>query len=123
MGISIPIYQRRQAKSSIETAKLNTRQAQIDLQSTQKSLLKEVEQAWQDARSAQSRYMAAVRNHEASKLSYDLALKEYEVGENTFVDVLSEKSTYLAAVEEMLKAKYQTVLALRLLAFYMGSEA
>lgn len=123
VGISIPIYQRRQAKSSIETAKLNTRQAQIDLQSTQKSLLKEVEQAWQDARSAQSRYMAAVRNHEASKLSYDLALKEYEVGENTFVDVLSEKSTYLAAVEEMLKAKYQTVLALRLLAFYMGSEA
>ena len=44
-------------------------------------------------------------------------MKEYEVGENTFVDVLSEKSTYLAAVEEMLKAKYQTVLALRLLAF------
>ena len=82
-----------------------------------------MEQAWQDARSAQSRYMAAVRNHEASKLSYDLALKEYEVGENTFVEVLSEKSTYLAAVEEMLKAKYQTVLALRLLAFYMGSEA
>lgn len=119
VGISIPIYQRRQAKSSVETAKINTRQAQLDLQSTQKELLKEVEQAWQDARSAQSRYVAASRNHEASRLSYDLALKEYEVGGNTFVDVLAEKTTYLAAVEEMLKAKYQTVLALRLLKFYM----
>ena len=119
VGISIPIYQRRQAKSSVETTKINTRQAQLDLQSTQKELLKEVEQAWQDARSAQSRYVAASRNHEASRLSYDLALKEYEVGGNTFVDVLAEKTTYLAAVEEMLKAKYQTVLALRLLKFYM----
>lgn len=123
VGISIPIYQRRQAKSSVETAKINTRQAQLDLQSTQKELLKEVEQAWQDARSAQSRYVAASRNHEASRLSYDLALKEYEVGNNTFVDVLAEKTTYLAAVEEMLKAKYQTLLALRLLRFYMQAGA
>ena len=120
VGISIPIYQRRQAKSSVETARINTRQAQLELQSTQKELLKEVEQAWQDARSAQSRYVAANRNYEASKLSYDLALKEYEVGGNTFVDVLTEKTNYLAAVEEMLKAKYQTVLALRLLDFYKG---
>lgn len=123
VGISIPIYQWRQAKSSVETAKINTRQAQLDLQSTQKELLKEVEQAWQDARSAQSRYVAASRNHEASRLSYDLALKEYEVGNNTFVDVLAEKTTYLAAVEEMLKAKYQTLLALRLLRFYMQAGA
>ena len=123
VGISIPIYQRRLAKSSVETAKINTRQAQLDLQSTQKELLKEVEQAWQDARSAQSRYVAASRNHEASRLSYDLALKEYEVGNNTFVDVLAEKTTYLAAVEEMLKAKYQTLLALRLLRFYMQAGA
>ena len=120
VGISIPIYQRRQVKSSIETAKINTRLAQIDLQTTRKDLLKEVEQAYQDARSAQSRFVAAERNYEASKLSYDLALKEYEVGGNTYVDVLTEKTTFLAAVEEMLKAKYQAALALRLLVFYMG---
>ena len=38
------------------------------------------------------------------------------------VDALTEKSVYLAAVEEMLKAKYQTVLSLHILDFYTNQE-
>lgn len=118
VGISIPIYQRRQAKSGIETARLNTQQARLDLQDREKALLKEVEQAYQDALSAQSRYEAASRNMEASDLSYSLVQQEYNVGAKTLVDVLTEKSAFLSSVEELLKAKYQAVLAIRLLDFY-----
>lgn len=120
VGISIPIYQRREAKSAIETAKVNTLQAQLDLQTQEKNLLVEVEQAYQDALSAQSRYLAATRNHEASRLSYSLVQEEYGVGGKTLVDVLAEKSNFLSSVEEMLKAKYQAALSIRLLKFYMG---
>lgn len=123
VGINIPIYQRRQAKSSIETAKINTEQAMLNLQTEQKQLLKGVEQAWQDARSAQSRFEAANRQYEAAMLSYNLVQEEYGAGGKTLVDVLSEKSTYLASVEEMLKAKYQAVLSMRLLDFYMNRPA
>lgn len=119
IGISIPIYQRGQAKASIQAARINTRQAELDLQNTRKQLLQDVEQAYQDAVSAQSRYMAARRNYEASHLSYSLVQEEYNVGTKTFVDVLSEKTTFLASIEEMLKAKYQAVLSIRLLNFYM----
>lgn len=122
IGISIPIYQRRQAKSSIEAAKINTQQAMLDLQNEQKQLLKEIEQAYQDAYSAQNRFEAAQSKHAASELSYRLVQEEYEAGAKTMVDVLTEKSVYLAAVEEMLKAKYQTALSLRLLDFYTQRE-
>lgn len=120
VGITVPIYQRRQAKSSIENAKINIQQSELDLQDTRKQLLTEVEQAYQDAVSAQSRYMAATRQLEASSESYGLVQEEYAVGNKTLVDLLTEKSTYLASVEEMLKAKYQTVLSIRLLHFYQN---
>lgn len=120
IGITVPIYQRRQAKSSIETAKINIQQSELDLQDTRKQLLTEVEQAYQDAVSAQSRYLAASRQLEASTVSYGLVQEEYAVGNKTLVDLLTEKSTYLASVEEMLKAKYQTVLSIRLLLFYQN---
>lgn len=123
LGITIPIYQNRTAKSSVETAKINTEQALVDLQSQQKQLLKEIEQAWQDANSAQSRFLAASRQHEAASLSYSLVTEEYQVGGKSLVDVLTEKSTYLSSVEEMLKAKYQAVLSMRLLDFYMNRPA
>lgn len=123
VGITIPIYQQRQAKSSVETAKINTRQAMLDLQSEQKQLLKEIEQAWQDTRSAKSRYEAALRQYEAAEVSYALAQEEYESGGKTFVDVLAEKATYLASVEELLKAKYQAALSMRLLDFYRNRPA
>lgn len=122
IGISIPIYQRRQAKSSLEAAKINTRQAMLDLQGERKQLLKEIEQAYQDAYSAQNRFLAAQSKHRASELSYRLAQEEYEAGGKTLVDALTEKSVYLAAVEEMLKAKYQTVLSLHILDFYTNQE-
>lgn len=123
IGISIPIYQRRQAKSSIETAKINTQQAMIDLQSQEKQLLKEIEQVWQNAYSAQNRYIAARSQYGAAELSYTLVQEEYNAGGKTLADVLSEKSTYLSSVEEMLNAKYQTVLSLRLLDFYINKNA
>lgn len=122
IGISIPIYQRRQAKSSIEAAKINIQQAQLDLQGERKQVLKEVEQAYQEAYSAQNRFLAAQSKHRASELSYRLALEEYEAGGKTLVDMLTEKSVYLSAVEEMLKAKYQTVLSLHVLRFYTNQE-
>ena len=123
VGISIPIYQQRQAKSSIETAKINTRQAMLNLQSEQKQLLKEIEQAWQDTRSARLRYAAARRQYEAAEVSYALVQEEYGAGGKTFVDVLAEKATYLASVEELLKAKYQAALSMRLIDFYMNRPA
>lgn len=122
IGINIPIYQRRQAKSSVEAAKINTQQAMLDLQTQQKQLLKEIEQACLDAYSAQTRYVAAKSKHQAAQLSYTLAQEEYNAGSKTLVDVLSEKSTYLSSIEEMLNAKYQTVLSLRLIDFYINKN-
>lgn len=120
VGIRIPIYQRREAKSAIDKAVLQTRRSELDLQTAQKNLLSTVESLHQDAVAAQERYRAAEVQTEASEESYRLMQEQYEAGISTLVDLFSEKSRYLSATEEMLKAKYQAVLSLCLLNFYQN---
>ena len=38
------------------------------------------------------------------------------------VDLLTEKNNYLSAQQELIQAKYQSVLSLRLLEFYRGGR-
>ncbi|MDE5703883.1 MAG: TolC family protein, partial [Bacteroidales bacterium] len=120
LGIRIPIYQRREAKSAIDKAVLQTRRAELDLLSAQKNLLSTIENLHQNAVAAQERYKAAELQMEASRESYELMQAQYQAGLSTLVDMFSEKNNYVSATGEMLKAKYQAVLSLCLLNFYQN---
>ena len=61
--------------------------------------------------------MVLVRSAETS---YRLAREEFEAGTRNTVDLLVEKNNYLAALQEHLQAKYQSLLATRVLDFYRG---
>lgn len=120
LGIRIPIYQRREAKSAVDKAVLQTRRAELDLQTAQKNLLSTIESLHQDAVAARERYAAAELQMEAAQESYGLMQAQYQAGLSTLVDMFSEKKNYVSATGEMLKAKYQAVLSLCLLNFYQN---
>ncbi len=120
LGIRIPIYQRREAKSAVDKAVLQTRRAELELQTAQKNLLATIESLHQDAVAAQERYKAAGLQMEAAQESYDLMREQYQAGLSTLVDMFSEKNNFVSATGEMLKAKYQAVLSLCLLNFYQN---
>ncbi|MDE7150305.1 MAG: TolC family protein, partial [Bacteroidales bacterium] len=120
LGIRIPIYQRREAKSAVDKAVLQTRRSELDLQMKQKDLLATIENLHQNAVAAQERYKAAELQMEASRESYELMREQYQAGLSTLVDMFSEKNNFVSATGEMLKAKYQAVLSLCLLNFYQN---
>ena len=52
--------------------------------------------------------------------SWRLAEASFEAGANNAVDLITEKNNYLSALSARLQAKYQAVLAAKILLFYKG---
>lgn len=118
INVSVPIFNRKQARLNVAKAKLQTEQARLDERNTRKDLLQTIESLHQDVAAAQSRYQAAILRVKYTYESYQLVQGEFDAGLKNAVDLLVEKNNYLSALQEQIQAKYQAVLAFKLLNFY-----
>jgi outer membrane protein len=118
LTLSIPIFNSRQVKTSIAKAQIASQTAELSKVETEKNLLKEVESAYLDAVSAQSRFQAAVEQKDYAATTYNLVEDQFNLGMKNTVDLLTAKTTYLQAQQEYLQAKYTAILNYKLLDFY-----
>ncbi len=120
ISLSIPIFNKRSSKTSINKSKLQTQQAILNKTNSEKSLLGTIESLYQDAKSAQSRYKAATDKLKYSELSYRLVNEQFNEGMKNTVELLTEKQNFISAQQEQIEAKYQSVLSVKLLKFYQN---
>lgn len=122
MGItlSIPLYTNRQTRSGVQKAKLQKQTYELDLLDKRKALYRTIESYWLDANSAQQQYAAAVEKLKSAKVSYDLVSEQFNMGMKNTVELLTEKNNYLNAQQEVLQAKYMSVMNILMLDFYSG---
>lgn len=122
MGItlSIPLYSNRQTRSNVQKAMLQKQTYELDLLDRQKELYRTIETYWLDANSAQQQYMAAMEKKKSAKVSYDLVSEQFNMGMKNTVELLTEKNNYLNACQEVLQAKYMSVMNILMLNFYNG---
>ena len=118
LNLSIPIFTNKQARSAVSIAKLNVETAKLIDEDTRKTLLSDVESAYLNAVSAQSRFRSAVNLLNSAKISYQLTEQQFNLGMKNTVDLLTEKVKYLSAQQEYLQAKYSAILNYKLLDFY-----
>lgn len=120
MGItlSIPLYSNRQTRSNVQKAKLQKQTYELDLLDKQKALYRTIESYWLDANSAQQQYAAALEKLKSAKVSYDLVSEQFNIGMKNTVELLTEKNNYLSAQQEVLQAKYMSVMNILMLNFY-----
>lgn len=122
LTISVPIFDNRQNKSTVQKAKLQRENVELDLQSEQKTLFSTIERLWLDAQSAQAKFSAAQSKVESLQTSYDLISEQFRLGMKNTVELLTEKNSLLSAQQELLEAKYTAILNAQLLNFYQGGE-
>ena len=116
--VNIPVFTNRTNKSAVERARLNEKTAQLNLQEAEKNLLAEIETVYQDALSAQSRYIAASESVRALQISYHLFEQQFNLGMRNTLDLLTEKNNLLAAMQNQLQAKYMSIMNIQLLNLY-----
>lgn len=122
LTVSVPIFNNRQTKSSVEKARLQRETSSLVLQEKQKALYKTIEGFWLDANSAQQQYVAAGEKLRSTCTSYELINEQFNLGMKNTVELLTEKNNLLQAQQELLQAKYMALLNTRLLKFYEGND-
>ena len=122
LTVSIPIFDARQTRTSVNKAKIQQQQAQLDLLDQQKTLYQTIEGYWQDANTNQQRFRVALTTVESEQLSYDLLEEKFNLGLTNIIELMNGKDKLLSALQNKLQSKYQTILNQQLLRFYSGEK-
>ena len=121
LTLSVPLFDGRQTRTSVNKAKIQRQQAQLDLQDQQKTLYQTIEGYWLDANTNQQRFRAAQTTVESEQQSYDLLAEKFNLGLTNIIELMNGKDKLLSAQQNRLQYKYQTILNQQLLRFYSGS--
>ena len=120
IGISIPIFDQRKARTAVNKAKIQHEQALLDQQDQQKKLYSTIEGFWLDAQTNQEKFRAASATVESEQQSYELLQEQFNLGLKNIVELLNGKVSLLQAQQSKLQSKYMTILKQQLLKFYQG---
>ena len=103
--VSVPVFDCRETKTSVNKAKLDLQQSRIEAE---------------DAKSNQERFRAAAASVESAQDSYDLLSEQFRLGLKNIVELTNAKTALLEARQNRLESKYTAILYLQLLNFYGG---
>jgi outer membrane protein len=120
LSLSIPIYQRRQVKTSVALAKIGYQHAELTEIDTRNQLRKNIEQACQDVASSQIEYEASLENYHATMESSALSDEKFTQGIINSVDYLVSKTNLIVAESQLLQSKYNLIFTYKILDFYTG---
>jgi outer membrane protein len=119
-SLSIPIYQKKQVKTSIAVAKIGYQNAELNEIDTKNNLRKNIEQACVDVSSAQIKYEASKENYTATLEASNLSDEKFKQGVINSVDYLVSKTNLIVAESELLQSKYNLIVSYKIMDYYMG---
>lgn len=123
LTLSIPIFSNRKNRTAVNKAKIAVDNSYLEWTSLQKELLRDVESAYLDAVSAQAQYLSAREKEKYARESYELTSEQFRVGVKNTVELITAQNEYSAAQQQVLQAKYLTLLSIELLNIYQGLPA
>lgn len=123
LTLSIPIFSNRKNRTAVNKAKIALNDSYLEWTSLQKELLRDVESAYLDATSAQAQYLSAREKEKYARESYELTSEQFRVGVKNTVELITAQNEYSAAQQQVLQAKYLTLLSIELLNIYQGLSA
>ncbi len=119
-SLSIPIFQKKQVKTSVAVAKLGYNAAELSETDTKNQLRKNIEQACLDVTSAQIEYEASLEKFKSTSESTALSDEKFKQGIINSVDYLVSKTNLIVAESQFLQSKYNLIFSYKILDFYMG---
>ena len=122
VSVSVPIYDGRSTKTSVNKAKIQQLSAQLDLLDQQKTLYSTIQEYWLNALTNQQKYKAASANVDSEQQSYDLLQEQFRLGLKNIVELMTGKDNLLSAQQNQLQSKYQTIYNQHMLKFYETGE-
>ncbi|MBC7947867.1 MAG: TolC family protein [Chitinophagaceae bacterium] len=120
IGLSVPIFNGRQARSGWDRSKLVVKQWELTAELDNMTLKQDIYRAYTDATTALQKYNANRKTVEASQKAYNFAQKRYELALLSTFELVTSQNNLQRARIDMLYAQYDYVFKIKLLEFYKG---
>ena len=114
-NISYPIFNKFRTRNAIKNAQISVENSKLEMDKVKIDLRKKIEQAYQSALSAESRWRASQKSEIASKEAYRFAEKKYETGRGNSFEVSQAKTNLGQVLGEQAQAKYEYAFRLKML--------
>ena len=122
VSVSIPLFDNRKTKTSVNKAMLQKESYLLDLQDKQTTLSSTVENYWLQAVTNQNKFKAARVSTESAQARYELLSEQFNLGLKNIVELMTGKTHLLQAQQNELQSKYLAILNLNMLDFYRTGE-
>jgi outer membrane protein len=122
ISVSIPIFNKFQARTGLRKAKLNYENAQLTTQLTKNTLAKTIYQAIEDLQAAVKRYASTEQTYAADKDALDAMTQRFNIGLANPLDYNTTLTTYEKAQNDMIEAKYEVVFRSKVIDYYLGNK-
>ena len=111
LDLTVPLYQKGTVISGLRKARIDAGKSKIDLENTRRTVLENVENAWESLKSTR----AQIKSFKAQILAAEIALegvqREASVGSRTVLDVLDAEQELLDARVSLVGAQRDEVVA------------
>ena len=122
VSLNIPIFNGMKTKYRVKMSELSIADQQLDLENTEKTLRKEIQQAYGNAKAAQQKMAAMENSLEASRIAYDYAKGGYDMGKKTLLELNESKLRFHKAESDLLQARYEYLYRCKIIEFYRNAE-
>ena len=122
VSLNIPIFNGMKTKYRVKMTELSIADQQLSLENTEKSLRKEIQQAYGNARAAQQKMAAMENSLDASRVAYDYAKAGYDMGKKTLLELNESKIRFYKAESDLLQARYEYLYRCKIIEYYRNAE-
>lgn len=120
VSLSIPVFNRWNARSNIKINRLSFEKEQVGLENFKNQLYYEIESYCQELAAASAEYTQAQKQTASNELAFEVAVKKKEQGLINILDFYTSKNLLSNAQSELLRTKLQYLLKRKTIDFYLG---
>ena len=118
--VSIPIFNRYQTQNTIDNAKVQYLNTQLQNDQTVLNVTNDAQNSYLNLLAAQTSYQTAIDNFEASNQTYEFIQSRFENGNTDFYAYQQALNDKNIAEGQLINAKYTIILRKRILDLYRG---
>lgn len=124
LGVSLnyTLFNRLSTRNNIRKARIDRENQLLTLDNTKKTLYKEIQQAYYNAKAALAKQESSKAAAQSSKDAFELMQAKYENGKANITEFDEAKNRYLNAESDYVQARYEFLYQTALLDFYRGKE-
>jgi outer membrane protein len=116
--LSVPLFDAFSSRNSVRRAKIQKLNAELQYENSERTLYKNIQQAYYQAQGAQEKFRAAEVSEAATREAFEAMQQKYDFGKANSTEYETARSNYVRAMSEAVQAKYESILRRRILAFY-----